>query len=337
MTVAIALVTTTSHAQPKPPATKPGGTAKPAAPPAPVGPRSISESLTGEAKADYEAAKLLHSDGDFAGALVKFLAAYDKSKDPRLLWNVAACEKSLRHYSSALVYVRRYLAEGKAVLSEADVAEAEALLKAIEPLTAVIDLSVDQQGARVFLDDKPIGETPLTGPILVDLGTRKLRVEKDGFEPYREELTIGDSPRIKLVAKLEKSSSDATLTVYTARPLDQIFLDGALRGEGTWRGAIPSGDHTLRVAAPEMRTWESQISLRDRETKTVAMTLDREESKPSGRVPTWMWIGGAALVVTGVVIAGIVLLQPEDRPADLPVGTLDPGTVQASFPGALLR
>jgi PEGA domain len=322
-----------AHAQPKPRPARPLRAPKPEAPPPePAGPPSLLESLTGDAKVDYEAARLLYGNGDHAGALVKFMAAYEKSKDPRLLWNVAACEKNLRHYSSLTAYLRRYLAEGQSVLSDAEKADAEALLKVILPLTASLELAVSEAGARVFIDDNPVGETPLTAPVVVDVGPRKLRIEKEGFEVYREELTIGDSPRIKLVAKLDRTVNDATLVVYTARPKDEIFIDGTLKGLGTWRGLVPSGTHTLRVSAPEMRSYQADVFLRDKETRTVAITLDREPAKASHGLPAWVWIGGAALVVAGGTVGGYFLLKPEDKQPDLPVGTLDPGSVQASFP-----
>lgn len=41
----------------------------PAAAPAPT---SLSQSLTGMARADFEAAKILYQDSDFANAIVKF-------------------------------------------------------------------------------------------------------------------------------------------------------------------------------------------------------------------------------------------------------------------------
>ena len=336
--VLLALATSAgvAHAQPKPaPAAKPvRAQSKPKkADPTPAGPPSLADSLTGEPKADYDAAKLLYGNGDYAGALVKFTAAYDKSKDPRLLWNVAACEKNLHHYASVLAYLRRYLNEGQAVLSEAEKVDAEALVKFMQPLTAALDLSVSESGARVYLDDTLVGETPLPAPIVVDVGPCKIRIEKDGFEPYREALTIGDSPRIKLVAKLEKAITDATVVVYTARPNDPIYIDGALRGAGTWKGTLPGGTHSLRVAAPPMRTYEGDFSVRDGESRTVALTLEYEPSKPSARIPMWVWIGGAALVVVGVVVGGYFLFKPADQPtAATPVGTLDPGSVQASFP-----
>src|SRR5688572_33443050 len=72
-------------------------------------PAPLSEALTGDAKAAYEGGKLLYGDGDFAGARVKFQAAYETAKDPRLLWNVAVCEKGLRHYAKVVELTKKYL------------------------------------------------------------------------------------------------------------------------------------------------------------------------------------------------------------------------------------
>lgn len=80
-----------------------------ATPPAPAAaPSTISDTLTGQVRKDYDTARVLLADGDFGGALVKFTAAYDASKDGRLLWNIAACEKTLRHYARAVALLRRY-------------------------------------------------------------------------------------------------------------------------------------------------------------------------------------------------------------------------------------
>lgn len=313
----------------KPRPTKPAAPAQPAAPPAPP---SLADTLSGDARADYDAARLLYENADYAGALVKFTAAFDKSKNPRLLWNIAACEKNLRHYSNLRKYLQRYLAEGYDVLTASEKAEAESFLKAIEPMTASLELTVSEDNAKIFIDDAFVGESPLKEPLVVDVGPRKLRIEKDGFEPYREDLTVGDSPQLKLAARLEAVKREGTLVVYTARPLDAIFVDGTLRGAGTWRGSVSSGPHVVRVSAPQMRTYESEVFLREKETRTVAITLDREPTTKTSAIPKWVWIAGGALVVASGSVAGYFILKPEDKQPTQPIGTLEPGSVQASFP-----
>ena len=111
-------------------------------------PKSVGETLTGQAKADYESARVLVGDGDYAGALVKFQAAYDASKDPRLLWNVAACEKQMRHYSRTIAIVKKFAADGGALVSATEKAEAAELIKTLEPFTVNVTVEVIQESSN---------------------------------------------------------------------------------------------------------------------------------------------------------------------------------------------
>src|ERR1700722_11144645 len=76
-----------AFAQPKP--------AKPAA-------RTLRDDLPEAARKDWDAANDLYDAQNFAGALVEFQRAYDLSKDPRVLYNVAVCQKNLLHYAKAI-------------------------------------------------------------------------------------------------------------------------------------------------------------------------------------------------------------------------------------------
>src|SRR5580692_10239044 len=100
---------------------EPAASAQPHGPgPRPTARRaSLADSLPADARRDYDAGKLLFEDGDYATALLKYQAAYDSTKDARLLWDVAVCEKSLRHYARALAALARYLTEGHDVLAAA--------------------------------------------------------------------------------------------------------------------------------------------------------------------------------------------------------------------------
>src|SRR4051812_12715849 len=77
---------------PKPAASAVPSAAPTTAPSAAPAPPSLGDTLTGQARTEYDLGKILYRDGDFAAALVKFQKAYEISSEPRLLWNVAACE-----------------------------------------------------------------------------------------------------------------------------------------------------------------------------------------------------------------------------------------------------
>jgi tetratricopeptide (TPR) repeat protein len=163
---------------------------------------SLADSLSGSAKDDYEAGKLLFSDGDYAGAALKFERAHAASKDPRLLWNQAAAEKNLRRYARAEALLRRYLDEGGELSSEAERAEAAALIDAIQDFIAEVRLQVSEPGAEVFVDDVSVGASPLPAPLRLDMGKRQIRVKKPGFRDAVQELELaGARPRARASAR----------------------------------------------------------------------------------------------------------------------------------------
>jgi hypothetical protein len=326
-----------AFAQPKPAApAKPGTQPAPATPapppppppeaPPPPGPIPLSESLTGDAKTDYESAKVLFGDGDNAGALVKFKTAYEKSKDPRLLWNVAACEKNLRHYSRALKLVRQYAAEGGDKLTDQDKSEAQDLIKVMDPLTAKLKLTVSEPGAEVFIDDEPVGTTPIDA-VVVDIGSRKIRVKKDEFEEYVREVPVGGAAEVNLDVKLAKIVHEGRLNVRTSNDAT-ISLDGKVVGTGTWSGILPSGGHSLSITAPKMRPYQSEVYLQDKESRDVNATLEQE---PSKGLPTWAWIAGGAVLLGGATTAGFFIFRSEGK-YEGPPGNFRPGIVQANTP-----
>ena len=183
-----------AHAQ-KAPALAGGATTPPAATPAVAAPpKPLSETLTGMPKAEYEAGKVLYADKDYDNAIVKFQRAYELSKDPRLLWNVAVCEKNLRRYSRMLTTLRRLLADGGPMLTDQDKKDADELAKTVEAFVSPLRLTVSEPGASVLIDDEPIGVSPLEGAVMVDVGTRKIRVTKAGYKDFvRSEQVAGGS------------------------------------------------------------------------------------------------------------------------------------------------
>jgi hypothetical protein len=234
---------------------------------------TLSQSLTGSAKEDFEAGKLLATDGDYAGALIKFQSAYDKSKDVRLLWNVAFCHKNLRRYSKVLSTLRRYIDEGATTLSAADKRDAEELIGLIEPFTTQVQLRVTESGAAVYVDEELLGTSPLAEAVALDLGERRLRVVKEGFVPFEKTLVIGGSSRLTLDIPLQKEVQVGQLLVH-APPGATILVDGRALGTGTLSQAFTSGAHQLQVTAPGMRPFQTEIVLQARETRSVEVVLE---------------------------------------------------------------
>jgi hypothetical protein len=291
------------------PAGAPAATGAPTAPAA--APLPLAESLTGEAKESYDAGKVLYGDGDFAGAVLKFQHAYDVSKDVRLLWNVLVAEKNLRHYARVETLLRAYLGTGGSALTEADRAEAQALLDAVAPFVASVTLVVSQPDALVFVDGQEAGRSPLEGPLRVDMGLRQLRVTKAGFRNFELSQAFVGGTSSTVNAPLVVDTHEGRLRV-SAGSQASIRIDGKTLGTGEWEGRLPSGIHAVEVSARGKQTWRADSAVRDDELTTVLVSLEDEKVAPAA-VPTWMWIAGGSVLAVGLGTGAYFLFKPADQ------------------------
>jgi hypothetical protein len=301
--------------------------AAPVAPPASTEPpKPLAETLTGEALAEYESASLLYRDGDYAGAVTKFNHAYDLAHDPRLLWNIAVCEKNLRHYASVQRLVTRYLAEGGAFLTAEDRASAEALLSAIASFVSSLTVNVNPAGAAVIVDGRVVGKSPLPEALNVDMGSHVIGAQLEGYVEQKRTIELVGGRATDVSFELQEMRHEGKLRVF-AGPREEIYIDGKIAGIGQWEGVLPSGVHRVRVTAPEKKPYESDVSVVDAEVSSVNVSLSDIEKQQSSTSP-WLWILGGAAVAAGAGLGGYYLFRSPNDPKDTTtVGTISPGQV----------
>lgn len=284
---------------------------------------SLSAQLGEPARVEYNAARILYQDGDYAGALVKFQRAYELSHDPRLLWNMAACEKNLRRYARMLRLIERYEKEAGSRLTEQDRQEARQLVDTVRLLVSTVRISVNEPGASVFVDGELVGKTPLPDPVLVDLGTHRVRVTKPGYEEATLVQEISGASEIALSFALERQRHQARLIVV-ARGADSISLDGVVVGRDRFENRVESGRHVVRVTAGSNKPYVTEINLRDGEVRR----LDISEQKASSGGLTALWIGSGIAAAAGLGLGAYFLFRPSETTAPPTIGTIPPGTVQ---------
>jgi hypothetical protein len=283
---------------------------------------SLSETLTGDARTDYDAAKLLFEDGDFAGAASKFRQAYDRAHDPRLLWNIAVCEKGLRHYARVQKLTQRYLEEGRDLLSPEQTKAARDLAEAVKTFVGTLKISAEP-GVTILIDGEPAGTTPIAAPILLDLGAHKLTAEKEGKKPFTASVDIAGGSDKTLDVVLAPTSSKAHLSVVAGEG-DTIAFDGAVVAATRWQADVEAGTHSLRVTAPQRKAYELHLDLVDGSNRTVEVTLESQSK------PLWPWVVGAVALSGLAVVGGYFLFRGDEKASDQPPGSLAPGLVQLS-------
>ncbi|MGK4005725.1 PEGA domain-containing protein [Sorangium sp. So ce1036] len=199
---------------------------------------------------------------------------------------------------------------------------------AAPPAASRLDLQVSEAGATVLVDGEVVGETPLREPVLLDVGTRRIRVTKEGFKDVEVVRQVSGDGVVTVTATLEKEVHRGRLIV-TAGPTDVISVDGRVVGRGSYDGPVPSGARALRVTAPGMVPHESEVVISDDQTRRVQVSLVPQAKK--GQIENWIWLGGGLLVLTGALLFSLGTFQAPP-PVD---GNTSPGSVPLSARGGV--
>jgi hypothetical protein len=293
--------------------------AQPAPPTDPAERSPLTVSLTGHAKEAYDSAKILLNNHDFAGAYTKFSRAYELSKDPRLLFDMAVCARDLRWYARMQGLLLRYEREEDADLTGAQRAAVDEALATIREFVGAVRVTVDQDGASISVDGEPQGESPLAAPIDLDLGRHKISVFKGGFEPFEGAVEIGGGNETLVSVLLVQRREIAHLAIV-AEPGSTVIIDRAQVGRATFEGTVSAGPHEVEVTAAGHKAYDVRVDLRPGETRSMQVMLPLE-SKP---VVLWPWITGGVVVIAGAAVGAYLLLQTHDERGAPPPTTLGP-------------
>jgi hypothetical protein len=153
-------------------------------------PLPLAQSLHGAAKDAYTTATALFKLGDFTMAEAKYKEAYDLEKDPRLVFDMAVCERGLHHYARMAALLRRFKDEAAANISDEDRGKVDDALAAIPKYIGQVTVSVDGAGASVTVDGEAAGVTPLAAPVSLDPGKHTVVVRKEGYVTVERPISV---------------------------------------------------------------------------------------------------------------------------------------------------
>ncbi|WP_437745361.1 PEGA domain-containing protein [Sorangium sp. So ce302] len=144
---------------------------------------------------------------------------------------LALYEKMLREFPNAEPAFRTAV--------ETSIAEVS---KFVVKLTIVGDTPA---GARLYIDDRQRGNLPISEPLSVAVGVRKIRVEQDGFMPIT--VTEDIKPGQKSV-ELRATSRKGILSVSEKHGWTlEVEVDGQRLGVTPWKGVVDAGEHRVQL------------------------------------------------------------------------------------------
>lgn len=275
--LAAAAATSAALAAPSPPASP---TSSAQATPTP--PKSLRDELPAEAIKAWDSAVELYDARDYEGARIQFVKAHELSRNPKVLFNVGVCDKSLRRYARAAAMWKRELTEGGAALDDAERAKVEGAIQTVEQFVSAVRVQASQDGATLTIDGELAGTTPLAKPLAVDIGRHTLVLQKEGFVALSRELTVGSETA---EVRLELVPVGAPVEVTVAGP-DQasVFVDGTDMGAAPFRGDVTAGRRTFEARAPGYVTTRQTSVVEPGRPLRIALVLGSEQREGKLRV-----------------------------------------------------
>lgn len=270
-------------------------------------------------------------------AVEGFKKAYERTRDPAYLYNVAALLLlRIRDPAGAWDYAMRYRDEARTdeERREADdlVAQAEVELQKSHGKVVV---SVLPTTADLWLDEATPARRLTRSTTWVKPGTYAVIARSPGYAEARAsvEVRVGVVNEVSIRLVAEK----ATLQVVSRTPGCRVRVDDQDLGGTPARASLDPGSHVVRAEAEGFNAFEQRVVLGAGESLVVHADLvpiarevvtapppgkptpapvrETPSSAPSSARRTWAWVaigGGAALVVTGSVLYGVAYKEMQD-------------------------
>jgi hypothetical protein len=257
----------------------------------------------------------LYDERDFAGAGVEFRRAYEILPNFRILFNLGQVSVELHDYASAIDSFTRYLAEGGDRVPPDRRRKVDEELARLRPRVGHINLTVDEAGAEVYLDDAPVGRAPLAAALPANVGTHRIEVH---FKNGSRQVRVVDVPGEETVAVhlAQPVSKSAPVAPLDPRPAPALSVERSASAperpsqSRVWIGWTATALCAGGAAVLGLLAYRSSQDLRDLR-QSYPIDRDALDSK-QGSVRTLAAVADG-LAAAAVVLGGLSLYFTLDR------------------------
>lgn len=142
-------------------------------------------------------------------------AAFEEAWRIKKHWPIAAnfgrAEIKLGRYREAAEHLAYFLCDA-AGLSDEDRQTAQTMFEKARTNIGTLTISVNQPGAGIFVDGTSIGASPLSEPLFVDLGARKVEARLGGYAPAQEPMRLSAGEAREVSLRLRPAPAAQVLT-----------------------------------------------------------------------------------------------------------------------------
>ena len=267
-------------------------------------------------KSDAKEAARLKKEADglmgqdhYADALGLYQKSYDLSGDPAILYNQGRALEAMGEYPDAVDKLEKFKKDASPALLK-KVPALEELITGLKKKIATVVVTSNAKGARVLLREKAQGTIDGEMKLRTREGAATVEVSADGYEPYKNDVTLKAGETMKIDAQLKLKLKDATL-VIRSKPISDISLDGKPIGRVPLEFHVAPGSHELVADAAGFESESVQMSLALGDRRELDIELHKS---PSITSRWWFWTAIAGVVVTGAAIGTYIAFTTERSP-----------------------
>ena len=292
-----------------------------------------------EAKAHFHMGVNFYKQGDFQAALVEFKRAQEASPHYKVLFNLGQTALELQDYAGALKYLHDYLEQGGAEITADRKAEVDAMLSKLKKLVAQLKISVNVDGADIFVDNAKVGTSPLMGPVMVSAGRVKVTALKAGMQLDERNVDVAAGELGDVTLSLSPAQAEGEPIAVTATDDAYRKTDDESDTGGGYTGALVMGIVTGAFAAGAGVMTVITIQARDRyNEKLVAEkpTTNKELNSLRNNAKRKAWVTDgllAAATVSALITTILLITGGDDDPSSASLH-VDLGLGSASLSGS---
>jgi PEGA domain len=150
-----------------------------------------------------------YKDGNFDAALAEFAKAQQLAPNYRILYNIGQVQAERHDYVAAVRTLTDYLAQGGAELPEERRTQVQNEITSLKTKISELDVKSNVAGAEVSVDGVSMGLLPLSTPLLVSAGSRRITVSKRGYATVERTIIVTGDDETQVEVPLEPLSSAA--------------------------------------------------------------------------------------------------------------------------------
>jgi hypothetical protein len=183
---------------------------------------NATEAQKASARAHFKLGVDFYRERNYRAALIEFQRAYTDAPHYKLLYNLGQASLELQEYASAIDYLTDYLKEGGNEIGAERAAEVEQSIRYLESRIAYVRIVTNEPGAELYVDDTPVGTSPLDRAVRVGAGRHKFSAVREGQPPVERKIDVAAGDESEIHLDFNKPS-DAPLASAPPSPVDATY------------------------------------------------------------------------------------------------------------------